>query len=301
MTKIVTTGVAVVDFVFFLDEMPRLAEKYRAKGAEITGGGGAANAAAAIARLGGHAMLASRLGSDQVADMIAAGLEAAGVDCTMLRRFEGRRSSFSSVFIDKAGERQIVNFRDHDLPMDAGWLKAALPQSFDAALADTRWPDGAEVLMRTARERGRPGVLDGEAPIREAEAALHQASHIAFSAQGLRDWAQHDDLDKALADVAAETGTFVCVTDGAKGVTWRHGPESGFEPAFAIKPLDTLGAGDVWHGAFALLLGEGAKPPEAIRFASAVAAIKCTRTNGRAGYPTRAETESFMKETPSCR
>ena len=184
--------------------------------------------------------------------------------------------------------------------MDAGWLKAALPQSFDAALADTRWPDGAEVLMRTARERGLPGVLDGEAPIREAEAALNLASHIAFSAQGLRDWAQHDDLDKALADVAAETGTFVCVTDGAKGVTWRHGAASGFEPAFAIKPLDTLGAGDVWHGAFALRLGEGASPPDAIRFASAVAAIKCTRTNGRAGYPTRAETESFMKETPSC-
>ena len=105
MTRIVTTGVAVVDFVFFLDEMPRLAEKYRANGDEITGGGGAANAAAAIARLGGHAMLASRLGSDQVADMIAAGLEADGVDCTMLRRFEGCRSSFSSVFIDKAGER----------------------------------------------------------------------------------------------------------------------------------------------------------------------------------------------------
>jgi len=300
MTRIVTAGVAVVDFVFFLDEMPRLAEKYRANGAEITGGGGGANAAAAIARLGGHAMLASRLGSDQVAEMIAAGLEADGVDCKMLRRFAGRRSSFSSVFIDKTGERQIVNFRDPELPMDAGWLKAALPDQFDAALADTRWPDGAEVLMRIARERGLPGVLDGEAPIREAEAALHQASHVAFSAQGLRDWAEHDDLDKALADVAAETGSFVCVTDGARGVVWRQGEASGFEPAFAITPVDTLGAGDVWHGAFALRLGEGASPTEAIRFASAVAAIKCTRTNGRAGYPTRAEAETFMKEAPLC-
>lgn len=300
MTKIVTTGVAVVDFVFYLDEMPRLAEKYRAQGAEITGGGGAANAAAAIARLGGHAMLASRLGADQVADMIAAGLKADGVDCAMLRRFEGRRSSFSSVFIDKSGERQIVNFRDPELPMDAGWLQAALPDDFAAALADTRWPDGAEVLMRTARERGLPGVLDGEAPIREAEAALNLASHIAFSAQGLRDWAEHDDLDKALADVAAETGAFVCVTDGSKGVAWRNGAASGFEPAFAIKPVDTLGAGDVWHGAFALRLGEGASPPEAIRFANAVAAIKCTRTNGRGGYPTRDETESFMKEAQPC-
>lgn len=290
----------MVDFVFFLDEMPRLAEKYRANGAEITGGGGGANAAAAIARLGGHAMLASRLGSDQVAEMIAAGLEADGVDCRMLRRFEGRRSSFSSVFIDRSGERQIVNYRDPELPMDAGWLQAALPDKFDAALADTRWPDGAEVLMRTARERGLPGVLDGEAPIREAEAALHQASHVAFSAQGLRDWAQHDDLEKALVDVAAETGAFVCVTDGAKGVAWRQGVASGFEPAFAITPVDTLGAGDVWHGAFALRLGEGASPPEAIRFASAVAAIKCTRTNGRAGYPSRAEAESFMNEASLC-
>lgn len=300
MTKIVTTGVAVMDFVFHLDDMPRLAEKYRAKGAEITGGGGAANAAAAIARLGGHAMLASRLGSDQVADMIAAGLEADGVDCTMLKQFEGRRSSFSSVFIDQAGERQIVNFRDPELPMDAGWLLAALPDDFDAALADTRWPDGAEVLMRRARECGVPGVLDGEAPIREAEAALHLASHIAFSAQGLRDWAQHEDLNTALYDIAAETGAFVCVTDGAKGVNWRHGSASGYEPAYAITPLDTLGAGDVWHGAFALRLSEGASPPEAIRFASAVAAIKCTRTNGRAGYPTRAETETFLNEAQSC-
>ncbi|MDF1608104.1 PfkB family carbohydrate kinase [Hoeflea sp. YIM 152468] len=298
MTKIVTTGVAVVDFVFFLDEMPRQAEKYRARAAEITGGGGAANAAAAIARLGGHAMLATRLGSDQVADIIAAGLEAAGVDCALLRRFEGRRSSFSSVFIDQCGERQIVNFRDPELPMDAGWLTSALPDDFDAALADTRWPDGAEVLMRRARERGLPAVLDGEAPIREAEAALHLASHIAFSAQGLRDWGGHDDLGAALNDVAAQTGAFVCVTDGAKGVTWRHGTQSGFEPAYAISPIDTLGAGDVWHGAFALQLGKGAQPPAAIRFANAVAAIKCTRANGRDGYPTAAETEAFMKEAP---
>tara|TARA_R110002020_G_scaffold207320_1_gene412840 strand:+ start:1657 stop:2562 length:906 start_codon:yes stop_codon:yes gene_type:complete len=300
MARIVTAGVAVVDFVFFLDEMPRLAEKYRARDAQITGGGGAANAAAAIARLGGQAMLASRLGNDQVAAMIATGLEADGVDCSMVRRFEGRRSSFSSVFIDKAGERQIVNFRDHALPMQADWLEAALPPDFDACLADTRWPDGAAVLMQAARDRGLPGVLDAEAPIREAEAALHLASHVAFSAQGLRDWAGHADLVRALADVAAETGVFVCVTDGANGVRWRHGQASGFEPAYAITPLDTLGAGDIWHGAFALRLGEGAQPGEAIRFANAVAAIKCTRTNGRAGYPTRDETEIFMKEARTC-
>ena len=67
-------------------------------------------------------------------------------------------------------------------------------------------------------------------------------------------------------------------------------------PGYRVEAVDTLGAGDVWHGAFALKLAEGATETDAIRFASAVAAIKCTRRGGRAGTPTRAETEHFMKE-----
>jgi sulfofructose kinase len=300
MTRIVTAGVAVVDFVFYVDEMPRRSEKYRARDAQMTGGGCAANAAAAISRLGGDAVLAARLGDDQVGDMIVGGLEADGVNCALVRRFEGRRSSFSSVFVDRDGERQIVNFRDQTLPMDADWLIAALPAEFDAALADTRWPDGAAAMMRAARAQGVPGVLDAEAPIMEAEAALGLASHLAFSAQGLRDWAGHGDLDAALNAVARQTGAFVCVTDGARGVSWRRGQASGFEPAYGIDAVDTLGAGDVWHGAFALGLGERMEPGPAIRFANAVAAIKCTRPNGRAGYPARHEVEQFMKEAMIC-
>jgi sulfofructose kinase len=300
MTRIVTAGVAVADFVFYLDEMPRLPEKYRARDAGITGGGCAANAAAAISRLGGEAMLAARLGEDEVGKMIVSGLEADGVDCRLVRKFAGRRSSFSSVFVDREGERQIVNYRDTDLSMNADWLAAALPATFDAALADTRWPDGAAVLMRAARERGLPGVLDAEAPIHEAQAAFELASHLAFSAQGLRDWSGHDDLGRGLAEAAEQTGKFVCVTDGARGVFWQRGTASGAAPAYRIEAVDTLGAGDVWHGAFTLALGEGMEPETAIRFASATAALKCTRHNGRAGYPTRKEVEQFMKEAMAC-
>lgn len=300
MPKIVTAGVAVMDFVFLVDELPRRAEKYRARDAAITGGGCAANAAAAIARLGADAALVARLGEDQVGDMIVAGLEADGVDCAMVRRFTGRRSSFSSVFVDGDGERQIVNFRDLTLSMSAEWLAAALPDRFDAALADTRWPDGAAMLMQAARDRGVPGVLDAEAPVREAEAAIGLASHLAFSAQGLRDWSGHGDFKRALADAADQTGAFVCVTDGAAGVHWRQGAESGFEPAYAIRALDTLGAGDVWHGAFALSLAGKAEIGPSIRFANAVAALKCTRAGGRSAYPTRRETEEFMREATLC-
>ena len=65
-------------------------------------------------------------------------------------------------------------------------------------------------------------------------------------------------------------------------------------PAFVVETVDTLGAGDVWHGAFALALAEGQGAREAIRFASAAAAIKCTRFGGRAGAPTRQEVDAFL-------
>lgn len=295
MTTILTVGVAVIDIVMSIDALPRTPEKFRARDAAIVGGGCAANAAAAVARLGGRALLTARIGQDQIGDMIVAGLEAEGVDCTLVRRIPGGRSSFSSIYVDADGERQIVNFRDLTLSFDASWLAEQLPDGVDAFLADTRWPQGAAVAMRAARECGVPGVLDAEAPVREAEEALRQASHVAFSAQGLRDMTGVDDLDAALEKAREETGAWVCVTDGGAGVAFFENGRRAHEPAFAVDVVDTLGAGDVWHGAFALALGEGRDPRAAIRFANAVAALKCTRFGGRTGTPTRAEAEAFLR------
>jgi sulfofructose kinase len=295
MPTILCAGVAVIDFVFHLDEMPRRAEKYRATDAAITGGGNAANASVAVARLGGEARLAARLGDDAVADMIVAGLDAEGVDCGLVRRFSGRKSSFSSVFIDRDGERQIVNYRDTEISFGAEWLAQADLGSFDAALSDTRWPQCGSAVLQRARERGVPGVLDVEAPVAPAVEAIGLASHLAFSAQGLRDYAGGDDLGEGLRKAAAATGAWVCVTDGENGVLWLDDQTLRTAPAFRIDPVETLGAGDVWHAAFTLNLAEGAAEEAAIVFANAAAALKCRRTGGRAGYPTRAEVDTFLR------
>ncbi len=296
MSKILLAGVAVIDFVLALDNFPAKAQKYRARDAMVVGGGCAANAAVAVARLGGEALLAARLGQDPIGDMIVAGLEADGVNCTLVRRLPEGRSSFSSVFVDASGERQIVNFRDENLSFDGGWLETIIPHDFDAALADTRWPQGATVLMAAAKALSRPGVIDAEAPLENCAEALRLASHVAFSAQGLREFTSCDDLETGLRKAAGLCGGFICVTDGANGVTYLERGEARKIPAMPVDTVDTLAAGDVWHGAFALALGEGKNEAEAIRFANAVAAIKCTRFGGRAGIPRRAEVEEFMKE-----
>lgn len=296
MTSILVAGVAVVDFVFSVEEMPRRAEKYRARDAAIVGGGCAANAAVAIARLGGHAKLAARVGADPIGDMIIADLVFEAVDCSLVQRFEGGRSSFSAVFVDMLGERQIVNFRDDAMSFEAGWLEERMPEIFDAALADTRWADGGVAVLKAARRLSRPGVLDAETSAGKAAEALTLASHIAFSAGGLRDYTGLDDLHAGLRLAQGQTRAWACFTDGENGVTFIEDGALRNIPAFAVHAVDTLGAGDVWHGAFALAVGEGQREADAVTFANAAAAIKCTRFGGRAGIPDRAETEAFIRQ-----
>jgi sulfofructose kinase len=297
--NLLTVGVAVIDIVMNVDEIPTSAEKYRANDAMIVGGGCAANAASAIVRLGANCTLATRLGQDQIGDMIIAGLRKEQINCQLVKQFAGRRSSFSSVFVDQSGERQIVNFRDQELPATAKWLEQ-VPFEFDAVLADTRWPEGAVTAMKLAKSNGVPGIIDAEAPFDGAEDALYEASHVVFSAQGLREFSGAKQLPKGLQIASQQLGDFVGVTDGANSFLWRAEDAIEHFPAFRVESVDTLGAGDVWHGAFALALSEKSPVTQAIEFSNAAAALKCTRHGGRAGIPSREETETFIRNYQAC-
>ncbi|HCQ66183.1 MAG TPA: sugar kinase [Rhodobacteraceae bacterium] len=293
MAEILVLGMAVADFVFAMDQLPDRAAKYRANTVETVGGGCAANAAVAIARLGGVAHLATRLGDDPMGDLILSDLVAEGVRTQMAQRAPGGRSSFSSVCVDAAGERQIVNFRGDGLTQDTGWIKDAPP--VDAVLADNRWTAGAARALDLARARGVPGVVDAEAPT-EPE-VLARASHVAFSRDGLLSFTGGDALVPALREAAARLPGWVCVTDGANGTTCIDGGTAQHVPACAVEVRDTLGAGDIWHGAFVLALAEGQGEVPAIRFANAAAALKCTTFGGRKGCPDRTDLDEFLKET----
>ncbi|WP_419906788.1 PfkB family carbohydrate kinase [Hoeflea sp.] len=296
MTTVLVAGSAVVDFIFHLDEPPSWTEKHRAREAAIVGGGCAANAAVAISRLGGKAVLSARLGDDEIGDMILSGLDGEGVDSSLVKRFAGKRSSYASVLVDPQGERCVIAYRDNEIDAGDPWVEQLQLPSFDATLADTRWPEGASAMMQAARQRGVPGVIDGEAPLEGSEPAMKLASHVAFSQPGLYHYADSDDLEYGLKKAADETGAWVCVTVGEGGVHWLEDGIVRHMPAFKVDVVDTLGAGDVWHGVFTLKLAEGAHEEDAMRHASAASALKCTRFGGRSGTPDAGEVESFLME-----
>ena len=288
MAEVLSVGMAVADFVFRVRGIPSRAEKYRAWALETVVGGPAANAAIAVTRLGGRAVLVSRLGEDAIADTVRAGLEAEGVACRIRRR---GRSPVSAAMIDAVGERQVVNFPGDALVEEAGTLDGTAP---GAVLVDAHWTEAALAGLSLARSRGVPGVVDAEPAA--AEAVLEAASHVAFSRSGLAAFTGIDDKEAALLGAACRLDAWICVTDGSAGVSHVCGRRVVTVPAFPVRAVDTLGAGDVWHGAFALRLAEGAGETASVRFANAAAALKCTGFGGGRAGPDRTAVEQLLED-----
>jgi sulfofructose kinase len=294
MARVFCVGHAVQDFVFAVRALPDRGQKYRADGFQSVGGGPAATAAVTISKLGGHAVLAARVGDDAVADILAAELRHYGVDCTWVRRFAGCGSPVSAVMVDARGERMIVNHLDASLPPDTAWLPELAAVEPDAVLADVRWPEGAALALTRARAAGLPAVLDADQPVPPDGVLLRTATHVAFSREGLLQFAGDDDVERALRRVASDLGGWCCVTLGGEGCFVMHHGNLERLAAYRVPVVDTLGAGDVWHGAFALALAERRGERAAVAFASAAAALKVQQFGGRAGAPVRADVERFI-------
>lgn len=295
MTLVLTMGIAVLDTVFRLAEMPREATKFYASNRAEVVGGIAANASIAICRLGGRALLASRLGDDVPGEQIARILGADGVDMALVEWINGGKSPVSAILVDDAGERLLVNHTDLSIfrgpPADLAGIEV------DAVMADTCWPEGAVAALLLARRAGKPGVLDYDRKASALEDEMLQAaSHVVFGRQGLEMFSGSGDIEEGLRRARPRTSSWLACTSGGDGVYWLDGARLRHMPAFPITPADTLGAGDVFHAALALALGEGQAIEPALRFANGAAAIKCTRFGGGSGSPTRAELERFLKE-----
>ena len=298
--NILCLGNAVLDQIFSVERLPSTPGKHFASSFMEMGGGPAATASAAIARLGQQATLWSRIGDDPAGDRIAAELTAYGVSLEGCRRITGAVSPLAAVIVDARGERTIVCYNDPGLPQATpDWLPLGKVKNFDCVLADARWPAAAAEVLREAARHGIPTVLDADlTPDQDALPLLVSlADHAVFSEGGLRQYSGEASPEAGLKKAAAQIRGIPYVTMGERGCSWleKSSTAPAHCPAFNVDVVDTTGAGDVFHGAFALALTEGKEGKEAVRFAAAAAAIKCTCPGGRAGIPGRAQLEDFLR------
>ncbi|RUW58312.1 sugar kinase [Mesorhizobium sp. M7A.F.Ca.US.008.03.1.1] len=299
--RLLSVGALTLDTILRVEALPVHQGKFMASDGVQIASGMATSAACAAHRLGAEVSLWASAGDDAVADQLIAGIEAEGVDCTFVRRVRGARSALASILVDAHGERIIVPFYDRLAQADPEALPVADLMAFDAVLVDVRWPGAAALALKAARDIGRPAILDADtAPLEVLEQLLPLATHIVASEPAARIvCGQALDPETACADLASRTDAFVAVTGGAAG-SWWHDRRAGrvrHVAAPKIKAVDTLAAGDVFHGAFAVGLAEAMPVEQALRFASAAAALKCLRFGGRLGAPNRAETLAMVAAT----
>ncbi|TAG29212.1 MAG: carbohydrate kinase [Verrucomicrobia bacterium] len=299
-------GLLCADLVLTVDGHPGPNEKIRARSRLIAPGGPAVVAAAQVARLGGRVAFAGLVGrseTDPLAALLRREVEAEGIDCAALVEREGFTTPLACVLVKPDGARAVVSHRD---TADTGRVeRAGAPSGFPPAriiLADGHRPEWTPAVVGHARATEALLVLDAGSWTAAVQTLAAEADHVVASeacaraALGSRDPADPTlDLHSALG--ARKVATVV-VTLGARGVVWCAAGSRGAREAFPVDEVDTTGAGDGFHGAYAFGLARGLSLPACLRLASAAGALACTRLGAWSAVARRAEIEAFLAKFP---
>jgi sulfofructose kinase len=140
------------------------------------------------------------------------------------------------------------------------------------------------------------GGPNGDRRTVENDPLFRPATHLIFSSECLRETTGTTDLAEGLKRIACNTDAFIAVSNGREDILYLEDDAVQRLPVFSITAVDTIGAGDAFHGGFGLALAEGQSEVEAMRFGAAVAGIKCTRLGGSAGTPRQSEVEALIAE-----
>ena len=264
---VLLAGLCTIDVVQRVAELPAPGEKVQSLSVDMAAGGPATNAAVTVAALGEHAVLATALGSHPLADLGRADLARCGVEILDVAPDSAGPPPVSAVAVrDRDGERTVVS-------RNAAHRVDKVPDLPDVrvVLVDGHYPELALGVARWAHERGIPVVLDAGSWRPVLDELLPLVDFAACSAH----------FHVPGQSLLARGVPTVIATNGPEPVRWwTETGNSGEVPVPEVDARDTLGAGDVWHGAFAYGVGRF-ELPELIRFASEVAAERVRHVGPR--------------------
>lgn len=295
---IVGVGHNCLDYLCIVEDYPPEDGSTHITSMTTQGGGAAATAICAAARLGASAAVLGYLGDDEGGRTILRSLESNGVDTRYIRTIPGGRSSVSYVMVyPPRSTRTKFPYPDQLPPIR--WDEAmvqAICQAKVLHLDGTKY-DNAIAAARIAKEAGVTVSLDGchmETDNGKNRELASMADILIMNARYPTRVSGREDFSEALLEMASWGPKIVAGTQGDKGCTAVIGGELCRFPAFPVDAVDTTGAGDVFHGAFLAGWLRGMDLRENFRFAAAVSALKCTQVGGRAGIPAYEQAMAFL-------
>ncbi len=289
---VLCVGHATYDLTFSVKEHPLPDEKVTALRFIGCGGGPAANAAVTVSRLGFQAAFCGYIGNDMYGEMHYSELVDEGVYLDLVVRGESP-IPLSFILVKPDGKRSLVNYRGDTKPIpqhdiDISSLKTK------AILFDGHEPLISPPIVELAKSRGIITILDAGSVHKGTKALITEVDYLVCSEKFAFQFTGGKEYSQALS-ILGETVLNVVITLGGEGLIWKSSQDTGFLAAYSIKAIDTTGAGDVFHGAFAACLAEGKDWLSTLQYANAAAALSCTKVGARRSVPNNFEVEDFLR------
>jgi ribokinase len=285
MSYLLGIGHAALDRVVQVDAYPRPDEKAETTPLVECGGGPAATAMVAAARLGGTSRFCGAVGDDAVGRRIRKDLEAEGVDVRALRLRPASRSPVSFVVVERqTAHRTIFWDRGDARVLEPEEVPEGLVEGAAAVLVDGHQGPAQMAVARRARQSGVPLVLDAGSLRPSTRELLALADHAVVSERFVLDWSGRSGRE-ALRALRSAGPTAAVITQGHRGCLGVDAGTVVEVPALAGRAVDTNGAGDVFHGAYLVGLQHGLALEERLRLATAAAGLACRVPGARSGIP----------------
>jgi len=300
--QVVGLGLATLDVLIRLKDMPTWQERNQASGFRFDGGGLVGTAMVAAARLGARAGFIGTAGSDESAELKLRSFVESGVDLSRLVRRDGPEDQVMLVYVhQETGERVFAGVHSgprrpiHPEELDKAYITSADYLHIDGLLHQ----EATLQAVRWMQEAGKTVVMDGSrtnGPIRQEHQDLVPYVDVLITGEGFaRALTGIDDIWQA-GQAVLDLGPRIFIeTVGERGSYTITQDEQFHIPAFEVDVVDTTGAGDVFHGAYIVAMMHGWTPRQCALLSTAVSAIKCTRLGGRAGIPTFGQTMAFLR------
>lgn len=280
MARGVFVGLATVDLVYEVDEFPAPNTKIAARSQQMFAGGPAANASVTFAHLGGAASLATVLGCHVLAEAARAELRQCAVEVLDLNPEFAEAPALSSVTVDRQGRRNVVSANAVRLPAPHIAPDAQRIAQADVLLVDGHQMQACRLWAQAAHEQGKPVVLDGGSWKAGTDALLPHVDTAICSADFLPPGCANED--DVVAYLRAAGVRQIAITHGPEPVRYAEAQESGTIAVPRVEVVDTMGAGDVFHGAYCWHAAQGCGFVQALGKAAKLAAESCRWRGTRA-------------------
>ncbi len=297
---IVGVGCCAVDTLGIYEGPIKEDQKMQVHGTSRQGGGLVATGLVAAARLGAKTRYVGKLGDDDAANFIVDEFKREGVDTSCIRRLPGASAIRTIGLVNPAkGHRTLFYCLDDAPQVDPSELAREEIVAGKVVFVDGFQLPAAIRAAQWAREAGRIVLMDAELTEPDNDIMARYATHVVASLRYAQSRVGECNFREAAHKLYAQYADdnkdkVVGVTAGPEGSYFVTADCEFHQPGFQVKVVDTTGCGDVFHGAFAFGLSRDWDLRRTAQWASAVAALKARRLGGRAGIPTRKETEKFI-------